>query len=315
MIPFQIAQTLTGVKVSYKLTQTIVGGVHRSTVFKAKVVSGSGSLVPGSCVLIKTATKERKKFLKQEYDSHCRLAISSSPFIRKMYDIVGDVEDFDDRSQNHTPCLVFEWMDQTLADIPVKDHLRNDALQRAIFEAGLAGLAALHEENLVHTDIKPENILVSGLENLRPTAKIGDLGLTATDGFNKYQVQPFAMRAPEVWRGYGCSHRSDVWSLAAAVLAWAKPGTLGVAAAIAAKDLLEAKVPDRPDEQYIKVRSLDEELQSVNISAETANLLRCLLTTDPENRPEAADALASPEFQALVLKATGHVRNSPRATT
>lgn len=86
-------------------------------------------------------------------------------------------------------------------------------------------------------------------------------------------------------------------------------------AAIAAKDLLEAKVPDRPDEQYIKVRSLDEELQSVNISAETANLLRCLLTTDPENRPEAADALASPEFQALVLKATGHVRNSPRATT
>ncbi|KAL5317731.1 hypothetical protein ACEPPN_014829 [Leptodophora sp. 'Broadleaf-Isolate-01'] len=214
-------------------------------------------------------------------------------------------------------------MDQTLADIPVKDHLRNDALQRAIFEAVLAGLAALHEENLVHTDIKPENILVSGLENLRPTAKIGDLGLTATDGFNKYQVQPFAMRAPEVWRGYGCSHRSDVWSLAAAVLAWARPGTLGVAAtsrmnetaAIAAKDLLEAKVPDRPDEQYIKVRSLDEELQSVNISAETANLLRCLLTTDPENRPEAADALASPEFQALVLKATGHVRNSPRATT
>lgn len=102
-------------------------------------------------VLIKTATKERKKFLKQEYDSHCRLAISSSPFIRKIYDIVGDVEDFDDRSQNHTPCLVFEWMDQTLADIPVKDHLRNDALQRAIFEAVLAGLAALHEENLVHT--------------------------------------------------------------------------------------------------------------------------------------------------------------------
>ncbi|KAG4431341.1 hypothetical protein IFR05_013173 [Cadophora sp. M221] len=254
----------------------------------------------GFVVIIKTATKERKKFLKQEYDSHCKLAISSSPFIRKMCDIVGDVEDFDDRSQNHAPC------------------------------------------------IKPENILVSGLENLRPTAKIGDLGLTATDRFNKYQVQPFAMRAPEIWRGYGCTHRSDVWSLAAAVLAWAKPGTLGVAgmkgglwpqlwcmvklmgvfpgwtalpatscmnetAAIAAKDILGAKDPDRPDEQYVKVRSLDEELQSVNISAETANMLRYLLITDPGNRPEAADALASPEFQALVLKVTGYVQSSPRA--
>lgn len=29
------------------------------------------------------------------------------------------------------------------------------------------------------------------------------------------------------WQGYGCSHRSDVWSLAATVLVWMKPGILG----------------------------------------------------------------------------------------
>ncbi|KAH6704015.1 kinase-like domain-containing protein [Leptodontidium sp. MPI-SDFR-AT-0119] len=210
------------------------------------------------------------------------------------------------------PCLVFEWMDQTLAEIPPKDHFQIDALYKAVFEAGLNALAALRDENLVHADLKPDNILISGIESHRPIARIGDLRVAVEDGFNEYQVQPFAMRAPEVWQGYSCTHRSEVWSLAATVLAWAKPGILGAAALPAtsrvneltwecAKALSDAKDPDRPNRQYIEVSRFDDELRS--FSDETAKMLRYLLVPDPKIRPDAASALLSSEFQALVNKA------------
>ncbi|KAG4431832.1 hypothetical protein IFR05_012694 [Cadophora sp. M221] len=323
MAMLQVAQTLIGPKGSYELTRAMVHGVHRSTVFKAKVLSGT-ELVHGSHVLIKTPTPERRKFLTQEHDPYCKPAIASSLFIRKMYDEISE-----------PPCLIFEWMDQTLADIPPEDHFQNDALYKAVFEAGLNALAALRDENLVHADLRPDNILTSGIESHKPIAKIGDLGVIE-DGFNDYQFQPFAMRAPEVWQGYSCTHRSEVWSLAATVLAWAKPGILGTAGikdgvwpelwcianlmrafpkwtALPAtsrvneltwecvKALSDAKDPDRPGRQYIEVSRLDEELQ--NFSDETAKMLRYLHVADPKIRPEAASALLSSEFQALVHKA------------
>src|ERR1700738_750014 len=43
-----------------------------------------------------------------------------------------------------------------------------------------AGLAAVHEQNLVHRDIKPTNIMVSLKEEQSVTAKIIDLGLGKT---------------------------------------------------------------------------------------------------------------------------------------
>jgi serine/threonine-protein kinase len=48
------------------------------------------------------------------------------------------------------------------------------ALEIATQVAG--GLAAVHEQNLVHRDIKPTNIMVSLKEDQSVTAKIIDLG-------------------------------------------------------------------------------------------------------------------------------------------
>lgn len=143
------------------------------------------------------------------------------------------------------------------------------------------------------------------------------------------------MRTPEIWRELGCSHRSDVWSLAATVLVWLKPGILGFAGAkddlwpslwcmtkimglfpgwtalpartetirkeaIAAKLLLDTRDLDRPKEMYMNVHPLDDELQTMSISDELSNLLRYLLVPDPEKRPSAVDVLNSPQYQALL---------------
>jgi hypothetical protein len=44
---------------------------------------------------------------------------------------------------------------------------------------------------------------------------------------SRLSVQPYAMRAPEVWQGQPCTEPSQVWALAAMLLCWMKPGILG----------------------------------------------------------------------------------------
>jgi hypothetical protein len=85
-----------------------------------------------------------------------------------------------------------------------------------------AGLAAVHEQNLVHRDIKPTNIMVRLKEEGSVTAKIIDLGLAKTldesaseagisspGGF--IGTPEFA--SPEQFAGVGVDIRSDLYSL------------------------------------------------------------------------------------------------------
>jgi tetratricopeptide (TPR) repeat protein len=84
------------------------------------------------------------------------------------------------------------------------------------------GLNAVHEENLVHRDIKPTNIMVRLKEEGSVTAKIIDLGLAKTvDGSASEagisSVGAFAgtpeFASPEQFAGVGVDIRSDLYSL------------------------------------------------------------------------------------------------------
>src|SRR5258707_10894558 len=85
-----------------------------------------------------------------------------------------------------------------------------------------AGLAAVHEQNLVHRDIKPTNIMVRLKEDSGVTAKIIDLGLAKT--LNESDSEPGismpgvfagtpAFASPEQFAGAGVDIRSDLYSL------------------------------------------------------------------------------------------------------
>src|SRR6516165_4580610 len=85
-----------------------------------------------------------------------------------------------------------------------------------------AGLAAVHEQNLVHRDIKPTNIMVRLKEERSVTAKIIDLGLAkildesaSEAGISMPGV--FAgtpeFASPEQFAGVGVDIRSDLYSL------------------------------------------------------------------------------------------------------
>jgi serine/threonine protein kinase len=85
-----------------------------------------------------------------------------------------------------------------------------------------AGLEALHEQKLIHRDIKPTNIVVRLKDDGRVTAKIIDLGLAkdlAEPGFQsaistqRTFVGTPAFASPEQFAGLGPDIRSDLYSL------------------------------------------------------------------------------------------------------
>jgi serine/threonine protein kinase len=85
-----------------------------------------------------------------------------------------------------------------------------------------AGLAAVHEQNLVHRDIKPTNIMVRLKEEQGVTAKIIDLGLAKTLDESASEAgisSPGAFAgtpefaSPEQFAGVGVDIRSDLYSL------------------------------------------------------------------------------------------------------
>ncbi|KAM0675827.1 dual specificity protein kinase yak1 [Gurleya vavrai] len=75
----------------------------------------------------------------------------------------------------------------------------------------LLGLKALRKMNMVHCDIKPENILISDLENLQ--IKIIDFGNAyEDDNQGNFYIQSRFYRAPEVILGVYYGSGIDIWS-------------------------------------------------------------------------------------------------------
>jgi hypothetical protein len=145
------------------------------------------------------------------------------------------------------------------------------------------------------------------------------------------------MRVPEVWRGVGCFHSSDVGALAVTLLDWIKPGIFGVrdnkdelATEIwciakmmllfpgwkdpsvenveikgwfkLASPISEAKnekCPQYPGKPFRRTVPLEEELEKIDMPSELADLFRYLFIVDHVVKPSAALALRSPQLQRL----------------
>lgn len=129
--------------------------------------------------------------LKWEHQCYQNPAIRASQRLRAFYDAINVHESSVPESSY---CLAFEWMDCTLKDLTSEAHRRNLVLHKSISKAVLEALDVLKSQHLVHTgiyynccrsiaevtgksDIKDDNILISGIDEPSPTVKLGDLGL------------------------------------------------------------------------------------------------------------------------------------------
>ena len=88
-----------------------------------------------------------------------------------MYDVVGDLGNLDSDTSDYLPCVVFEWLDFTLTEVPSQDYRQNCVFLKAIVKAGLSSLVALLKEGLMNTGRK---ITMEGLifaDELRSEAR------------------------------------------------------------------------------------------------------------------------------------------------
>lgn len=160
-----IGQIIKGTRASYRILQPLKG----DTVFKAHVLESRdidekwwGTVLPRSVsrnvsnnpvyrAVLKMAKDELKHrgVLRREYRRYQHPRIAASPFIRKMYESIGDIEDIHGPMPEVPPCLVLEWMDADLRIVPQK--YRNGDLPRQIAKSVFGALQVFRGMNMVHT--------------------------------------------------------------------------------------------------------------------------------------------------------------------
>ena len=117
-------------------------------------------------------------------------------------------------------CLVFELMWKELFHlVRMSDHngLRTEWLRVCAYQI-LRGMCHLHERGLIHTDVKPENVMISPIVPIAQAryfkVKISDLGNAChMSKHTNDEIQTRQYRAPEVIMGCEYSTSADMFSV------------------------------------------------------------------------------------------------------
>ncbi|KAL8584809.1 hypothetical protein ACOMHN_037514 [Nucella lapillus] len=118
--------------------------------------------------------------------------------------------------KNHT-CLVFEMLEQNLYDFLKQNKFQPLPLRsiRPITQQVLTALNKLKELNLIHADLKPENIMLVDPGRQPYRVKVIDFGSAsyANKAMCSTYLQSRYYRAPEILLGLPFSEAIDMWSL------------------------------------------------------------------------------------------------------
>lgn len=149
----------------------------------------------------------------------------------------------------------------------------------------LEAVAFMHGRNVMHRDIKLENIVFSQEEGSR--VKLIDFGYATRfeDGaMVNGMYGSLRYVAPEVLQGQAYDARADVWSLGAVVYA-----------------MVLGRVPFCGDDRKARRQNMRGEVDYTghfrSLSREAQEFIRWLLSVDPAQRPTAEEALRHPWLQ------------------
>jgi serine/threonine-protein kinase CHEK2 len=119
--------------------------------------------------------------------------------------------------------ILMELMDGSLADMFSKTYFNEDTLQLLAYEMLLA-LDYLHSKNIIHRDVKPENILTASCSIASVKFKLADFGLAKILGLSRTAHTLCGTplyNAPEVNETRaGYTTKVDIWSLGATLYFW-----------------------------------------------------------------------------------------------
>ncbi|KAK2807229.1 hypothetical protein FQN50_005516 [Emmonsiellopsis sp. PD_5] len=300
---------------SYRVTKAL-----KTSVFQAYICETN------TPVLVKTAGHPH--LYEQESDIYEFNCIRRSPYIRAIQEVIDNGTD---------KCMIFEWMDSDLWSLRGAKHELGPSFLKVTAKSVLEAVRVFADMDgqgaAVHTDINPNNILVSGAKTSTPIVKLADLeGVIAAGKFDAYRLQGLSIRAPEIWKGVSPTPACDVWSVGVSLAHFlASRALFGIMdktaritsvpletsqAAWAIGKIIQLLGPPNRDEDpkyteefdlaeavvemgIIKMGSLEEELGKVNAPVDCVEFIRYLLTLDHEKRPTAEQALQHPWLQTF----------------
>ena len=177
----------------------------------------------------------------------------------------------------HNVYILLEKCDESLMDALKEQKILTEDKTRYFLKHIVEGVMYLHEQNIVHRDIKLSNIFVR--ENV---AKIGDFGM-ALKLMERLYVKCGTPNyiAPEVLRGTGYGFEVDIWAIGVVLytlLLGAPP--------------FEAKGSDKVYQRIIAIQYSFP--NTVAISANAKHLIEQILVDDYKSRPSPQDILKHP---------------------
>ncbi|XP_034564505.1 homeodomain-interacting protein kinase 4-like [Notolabrus celidotus] len=114
-------------------------------------------------------------------------------------------------------CLVFEMLDMHLYDLIEERDGKPLCLQeiRPIAQQLLVALDALKSLGIIHTDIKPDNIMMVHKQSQTLRVKLIDFGeaMLASEAEPTMEAQPIGYRSPEIALGLPFHEAIDVWGV------------------------------------------------------------------------------------------------------
>lgn len=225
---------------------------------------------------------------------------------------------FDVGEENGMYYIVMEYLD----GITLKEYIKSKGKLSSAESADIASqicaaLACAHEKNIIHRDIKPHNIMITG-DNL---VKVTDFGIARASSNATMQVGDSILGSvhyisPEQARGGYVDCRSDIYSLGIVLyemLTGKVPFESESPIAIAMKHLEETPVqpklltPDISDElQEIVLKAISKETRKryQNVSAMKSDL-DTIMTMHKSNTTEGSDVLPDEDADMKIVTTLG----------
>ena len=154
----------------------------------------------------------------------------------------------------------------------------------------LCGLSYIHSRNVIHRDIKLNNIYIKNEDVHHPEIEIADFGCAAAydSSFDNAFVGTPVFVAPEVYQGVPYDFKADVWSFGVTIF-----------------ELITGKVPFKAfsEKDMMTLIGLGYDSEDPNIPADINKILEKCLHANPRKRASFAEIKEMiskmPEFSNL----------------
>lgn len=184
------------------------GSVSRCKLKNGNTIFALKTIISGS-----TGDTQKQILRELQFNKSCK-----SPYIVKYYGTFLDEE-------SASICISMEYMggrslDAIYKRVKLRGGIIGEKVLGKVAESVLKGLSYLHEHRIIHRDIKPQNILL----NLMGEVKLCDFGVSGVvvDSLATTFTGTSYYMAPERIQGHPYSVTSDVWSLGLTLLEVAK---------------------------------------------------------------------------------------------